>query len=122
MSDTELNQIVNSLKTAVTIAKEKEDISSQRVEAIQVPLQALIREQESRRFKRIAKPTVSLVGTHLLFWLASRYPSPFLACPHRPLPQIPLGSGDVFLESLGASYCWSWLRGSCPGVDSVSAG
>ena len=79
MSDTELNQIVNSLKTAVTIAKEKEDISSQRVEAIQVPLQALIREQESRRFKRIAKPTVSLVGTHLLFWLAlialyPRYP------------------------------------------------
>ncbi|MDB9527930.1 HEAT repeat domain-containing protein [Oscillatoria sp. CS-180] len=79
LSDIELSQIINTLKTAVMIAETQEGISSQQVEAIQVPLQALIREQDSRRLKRIARPTVSIFGTHLLFWLTliglyPRYP------------------------------------------------
>ncbi|MEN8443695.1 MAG: HEAT repeat domain-containing protein [Cyanobacteria bacterium J06555_13] len=69
LSDIELSQFVNNLKTAVTVAEEADNISDEQVDAIRVPLQALIREQESRRFKRIAKPTVSIVSTHLFFWL-----------------------------------------------------
>ncbi|MEL6385545.1 MAG: HEAT repeat domain-containing protein, partial [Cyanobacteria bacterium J06626_18] len=70
LSDSELAKIIESLETAATVAETQENISAQQVARIAVPLQALIREQNSRRLNRIATPTVFLVATHVLFWLA----------------------------------------------------